>query len=52
MDWFVSFTLHEPITCSYNCVIEKGFSEGEKNDFPIITVRVKYRKGTETDYIQ
>ncbi len=44
--WLVSFTLHEPIRCSYNCVIEKGFSEGEKRDFPILTVRVKYRKGT------
>ncbi len=30
--WFVFFTLHEPITCSYNCVIEKGFSF-----FPILT---------------
>ncbi len=36
-DWFISFTLHEPITCSYNCVIEKGFIEGEKRDFPILT---------------
>ncbi len=35
-DWFISFTLHEPITFSYN-VIEKGFSEGEKRDFPILT---------------
>ncbi len=26
VDWLVSFTLHEPITCSSNCVIEKGFS--------------------------
>ncbi len=46
-DWLVSFTLHEPITCSYNCMIEKGFSEGEKKGFPILTVRVKYRKGTK-----
>ncbi len=30
VDWFVSFSLHEPITCSYNCVIEKSFSEEEK----------------------
>ncbi len=37
---FVSFTLHEPITRSYNCVIEKGFSEGEKRDFPVLTVLV------------
>ncbi len=37
VDWFGSFTLYEPITCSYNCVIEKGFSEGEKRDFPILT---------------
>ncbi len=28
VDSFVSFTLHEPIMCSYNCVIKKGFSEG------------------------
>ncbi len=46
VDWFVSFTLHKLITCSYNCVIEKGFSEGEKRNFPILTVGVKYRKGT------
>ncbi len=52
VDWLVSFTLHEPITCSYNCVIEKGFSEGEKRDFPILTVRVKYRKGTCWGYLQ
>ncbi len=45
--WFVSFTLHEPITCSYNCVIEKGFSEGEKRDFPILTVLVPISQGTE-----
>ncbi len=32
---------------SYNCMIEKGFSEGEKRDFPILTVRVKYQKGTD-----
>ncbi len=38
VDWLVSFTLHEPITCSYICVIEKGFSEGEKRDFSILTV--------------
>ncbi len=37
VDWFVSFTLHEPIKCSYKCVIEKGFSEEEKRDFPILT---------------
>ncbi len=27
-------------------VIEKGFSEGENIYFPILTVRVKYRKET------
>ncbi len=37
VDWFVSFTLHKPIKCSYKCVIEKGFSEEEKRDFPILT---------------
>ncbi len=37
VDWFVSFTLHEPIKCSYKCVIEKGFSEEEKRGFPILT---------------
>ncbi len=35
-DWIISFTLHKPITCSYNCVIEKLFSEGEKRYFPIL----------------
>ncbi len=36
VDWLIFFTLHEPITCSYNCMIEKGFSEEEKRDFPIL----------------
>ncbi len=53
--WFVSFTLHEPIMCSYNCVIEKGFSEGEERDFPILTVLAPISQGTEvtkvTEYI-
>ncbi len=31
--WFVSVTLHEPITCSYNCVIEIGFSWRGKKVF-------------------
>ncbi len=35
--WFVSFTLHEPITCNYNCVIEKGFSWRGKKGFSILT---------------
>ncbi len=47
VDWFVSFTLHEPITRSYNCVIEKGFSEGEKRDFPILTVLLPISQGTK-----
>ncbi len=55
VDWFLSFTLHEPITCSCNCVIEKGFSEGEKRDFPILTVLVPISQGTKvtkvTEYI-
>ncbi len=55
MDLFVSFTLHEPIACSYNCVIEKGFSEEEKMNFPILTVLVSISQGTEvtkvTEYI-
>ncbi len=55
MDWFVSFTLHEPIMGSHNCVIEKGFSEGEKRDFPILTVIVPISQGTEvmkvTEYV-
>ncbi len=50
VDWFVSFTLHEPITCSYNCVIEKGFSEGEKKDFPILTVLVPISQKV-TEYV-
>ncbi len=36
VEWFVSFTLHKPIMCSYNCVIEKDFSEEEKRDFPLL----------------
>ncbi len=28
--WFVFFILHEPIMCSYNCMIEIGFSWREK----------------------
>ncbi len=55
VDWFISFTLHEPITCSHDCVIEKGFSEGEKRDFPIHTVLVPISQGTKvmkvTDYV-
>ncbi len=59
VDWFVSFTLHESIftlhesiTCSYNCVIEKGFSEEEKIDFPYLrryldAVLVPISPGTE-----
>ncbi len=38
VDWFVSFTLHKPIMCCYNCVIEKGISEEEKRGFPILTI--------------
>ncbi len=37
VDWFASFTLQETTTCSYNCVIEKGFIEEEKSFFPILT---------------
>ncbi len=44
VDWLVSFTLHEPITCR---VSEKGFSEGEKRDFPILTVLVPISQGAE-----
>ncbi len=55
VDWFVSLTLHKPFTCSYNCMIEKGFSEGEKRDFPILTVLIPISQGTEvmkvTEYI-
>ncbi len=55
VDWLVSFPLHEPITCSYNCMIEKGFSEGEKSNFPILTVLVSISQGTEvtkvTEYV-
>ncbi len=52
VDWLVSFTFHEPITCSYNCVIEKGFSEGEKGIFPYLrryldTVLIPISQGTE-----
>ncbi len=36
VDLFVSFTLNEPITCSYNCDW-KGFGEEEKKVFPILT---------------
>ncbi len=38
--WFVSFTLHEPIACSYNCVIEKGFSWREKKYFSYTNVDI------------
>ncbi len=42
MDWFVSFTLHESITCSYYWVIEKGFSKGEKGIFPYLQYSFPY----------
>ncbi len=31
--WFVYFTLHKPITCSFNCVIEISFSWKGKKSF-------------------
>ncbi len=41
--------------CSYNCVIEKGFSVEEKGDFPILTVLVPISQGTNvtivTEYV-
>ncbi len=39
---FVSFTLHKPFTCCYNCVIEKGFSKGEKGIFPCLQYSFPY----------
>ncbi len=36
VDWLFLSPYNEPITCSYNYVIEKGLSEGEKRDFPLL----------------
>ncbi len=41
------FTLHGPITCIYNCVIEKGFSEGEKMNFPYLQYSFPYLREPE-----
>ncbi len=38
--WIGSFL--SSYTCRYNCVIEKGFSEGEKRDFPILTSKSRH----------
>ncbi len=51
LDWFVSFTLNEPITCSYNCVIEKGFSWRGKKVFSHthIDILTQYEWNIERD---
>ncbi|ROJ96898.1 hypothetical protein DPX16_0297 [Anabarilius grahami] len=44
--WFNNLSMSEPMTMQLHCVIEKGFSNGEKGDLSPYAVRVKYRKGT------
>ncbi len=46
MHWFVFLILHEPITCSYNCVIEIGFSWRGKKGFP----HAKRRYSTQKEW--